>query len=90
MQTIRQMVLRGQSNREIARHFGIYVELINSLLIYRRERWLAERREGRVDCLPGTTVVFRKIRHLNGDVSIRPFSLAPNSMHRAQLAEASR
>ncbi len=88
MEKMRRMVILGHSNAEIAAAFGIQTAAMTFILGSRRERWLKYHQEGRVECLPGKTVVYRKVSHMNGDVSIRPFSLPKVTMHRALLAEA--
>lgn len=88
MEKMRRMVVLGHSNREIAAAFGTQTATMDFFLSSRREAWLAAFREGRVDFLPSKTVVYRKVSRMNGDVAIRPFSVAPVTLHRQQLAEA--
>lgn len=83
---LRQLVIQGQQNREIAHAFGFTVEQIELYLRARRPRWQAEDLRARREDAR-RIVVLRKTDRETGGFDLRPISLPRISMHVAALEE---
>lgn len=85
IERMRAMVIERRPIPEIAQAFRTSIVSMEYYLRDRRRRWLDDYNEGRIDFLPHKTVIYRRRSGSDGGFVVLPYSVAPNSMHRAVL-----
>lgn len=85
IERLRAMVLEYRPIPEIAAAFKTTTVSMEYYLRDRRRAWLNVHNEGRIDFLPHKTVMYRRRSGSDGGFVVLPYSVAPNSMHRAAL-----
>lgn len=85
VETIRRMVIEGRPASEIAAAFHTSTRNIEFWLRDRKRRWTNVLSEGKFEFRPEKTVIYRRRSRNDGGYDIRPFSVAPVTMHRAML-----